>query len=136
MTGQSLGTNIVMIVPGATTVGGVRTGSGNASTLTVADARAIERECPSVTAVTYMKRDLAQVTYGHENWSTAIQGGPPSYPSVRDWPVARGRFFVQSMTGRDYPMIMAVVLTYGVFLAIMNLVVDLAYGALDPRIRY
>lgn len=46
-----------------------------------------------------------------------------------------GRFFVLSMTGRDYPMIMAVVLTYGVFLAIMNLVVDLAYGALDPRIR-
>jgi hypothetical protein len=40
------------------------------------------------------------------------------------------------MTGRDYPMIMAVVLSYGVFLAIMNLVVDLAYGALDPRIRY
>jgi oligopeptide transport system permease protein len=46
-----------------------------------------------------------------------------------------GRFFVLSMTGRDYPMIMAVVLTYGAFLAIMNLVVDLAYGALDPRIR-
>jgi ABC-type dipeptide/oligopeptide/nickel transport system permease component len=47
-----------------------------------------------------------------------------------------GRFFVESMTGRDYPMIMAVILSYGVFLAIMNLVVDLAYGALDPRIRY
>jgi oligopeptide transport system permease protein len=47
-----------------------------------------------------------------------------------------GRFFVLSMTGRDYPMIMAVVLTYGVFLAIMNLIVDLAYGVLDPRIRY
>jgi ABC-type dipeptide/oligopeptide/nickel transport system permease component len=47
-----------------------------------------------------------------------------------------GRFFVLSMTGRDYPMIMAVVLTYGAFLAIMNFVVDLAYGALDPRIRY
>ena len=47
-----------------------------------------------------------------------------------------GRFFVLSMTGRDYPMIMAVVLSYGVFLAVMNLVVDLAYGALDPRIRY
>ena len=47
-----------------------------------------------------------------------------------------GRFFVQSMTGRDYPMIMAVVLSYGVFLAVMNLLVDLAYGALDPRIRY
>ena len=47
-----------------------------------------------------------------------------------------GRFFVDSMTGRDYPMIMAVVLTYGAFLAVMNLVVDLAYGTLDPRIRY
>jgi ABC-type dipeptide/oligopeptide/nickel transport system permease component len=47
-----------------------------------------------------------------------------------------GQFFVLSMTGRDYPMIMAVVLTYGVFLAVMNLAVDLAYGVLDPRIRY
>jgi ABC-type dipeptide/oligopeptide/nickel transport system permease component len=47
-----------------------------------------------------------------------------------------GKFFVESMTGRDYPMIMAVVLTYGAFLALMNLLVDLAYGLLDPRIRY
>jgi peptide/nickel transport system permease protein len=47
-----------------------------------------------------------------------------------------GRFFVLSMTGRDYPMIMAVVLLYGAFLAVMNLVVDLVYGVLDPRIRY
>jgi ABC-type dipeptide/oligopeptide/nickel transport system permease component len=47
-----------------------------------------------------------------------------------------GRFFVLSMTGRDYPMIMGVVLIYGAFLAMMNLVVDLLYGALDPRIRY
>jgi len=46
-----------------------------------------------------------------------------------------GRFFVLSMTGRDYPMIMAVVLIYGAFLALMNLVVDLLYGFLDPRIR-
>ena len=47
-----------------------------------------------------------------------------------------GRFFVLSMTGRDYPMIMAVVLIYGAFLAVMNLVVDVLYGAIDPRIRY
>jgi ABC-type dipeptide/oligopeptide/nickel transport system permease component len=47
-----------------------------------------------------------------------------------------GRFFVESMTGRDYPMIMAVILIYGAFLAVMNLVVDLLYGTLDPRIRY
>ena len=47
-----------------------------------------------------------------------------------------GRFFVLSMTGRDYPMIMAVVLLYGVFLTLMNLAVDLLYGFIDPRIRY
>ena len=47
-----------------------------------------------------------------------------------------GKFFVQSMSGRDYNMIMAVVLLYGAFLGFMNLVVDLSYGLLDPRIRY
>lgn len=47
-----------------------------------------------------------------------------------------GKFFVESMTGRDYNMIMAVILLYGAFLGIMNLVVDLAYGLLDPRIKY
>jgi oligopeptide transport system permease protein len=46
-----------------------------------------------------------------------------------------GRFFVISMTGRDYPMIMAVVLCYGAFLAVMNLIVDILYGVLDPRLR-
>src|SRR5438128_9579916 len=47
-----------------------------------------------------------------------------------------GRFFVDSLTGRAYPMIMAVILVYGAFLALMNLVVDLLYGILDPRIQY
>ena len=47
-----------------------------------------------------------------------------------------GRFFVLSMTGRDYPMIMAVILLYGAFLTLMNLAVDLLYGFIDPRIRY
>jgi putative ABC transport system permease protein len=92
----SLGPNIVMVFPGATTAGGVRGGSGGASTMTVADARAIEKECPSVAAATWIKRDVAQVTYGNQNWSTGIQGSPPSYTTVRDWPIARGRFFTQS----------------------------------------
>ncbi len=47
-----------------------------------------------------------------------------------------GKFFVLSMSGRDYNMIMGVILLYGTFLGIMNLVVDLVYGFLDPRIRY
>lgn len=47
-----------------------------------------------------------------------------------------GKFFVTSMTARDYNMIMAVILIYGVFLGTMNLLVDLIYGFADPRIRY
>ncbi|MGH6943742.1 MAG: ABC transporter permease [Geminicoccaceae bacterium] len=46
-----------------------------------------------------------------------------------------GRYFVESMTARDYPMIMAVILLYGVFLALMNLAVDVLYAVADPRIR-
>ena len=47
-----------------------------------------------------------------------------------------GKFIVTSMQVKDQPMILAVVLLYGVFLAIMNLLVDLTYGVIDPRIRY
>jgi ABC-type dipeptide/oligopeptide/nickel transport system permease component len=46
-----------------------------------------------------------------------------------------GRYFVDSIVARDYPMIMAVILIYGVFLAFMNLAVDVLYGVVDPRIR-
>lgn len=47
-----------------------------------------------------------------------------------------GPFFVESMTAKDQPMILAVVLIFGVFLAVMNLLVDLVYGLIDPRIRF
>lgn len=47
-----------------------------------------------------------------------------------------GRFYVESMQTKDQTMILAVTLIYGVFLAAMNLVVDLLYGLIDPRIRY
>lgn len=47
-----------------------------------------------------------------------------------------GPYFVESMVAKDQPMILAVVLIYGLFLAFMNLLVDLLYGVVDPRIRY
>ncbi len=47
-----------------------------------------------------------------------------------------GRYFIESVLARDYPVIMAVFLFYGVFLQAMNLVVDLLYGVVDPRIRF
>jgi ABC-type dipeptide/oligopeptide/nickel transport system permease component len=47
-----------------------------------------------------------------------------------------GRYFFESILARDYPVIMAVFLFYGIFLQLMNLLVDLLYGAADPRIRF
>ena len=47
-----------------------------------------------------------------------------------------GRFFVTSITGRDYPVIMGTILLYAVFLVVSNMLVDIAYAWLDPRIRY
>jgi len=47
-----------------------------------------------------------------------------------------GKYFVTSITNRDYPVIMGTILLYAVFLVIANLVVDIMYAYLDPRIRY
>jgi ABC-type dipeptide/oligopeptide/nickel transport system permease component len=47
-----------------------------------------------------------------------------------------GKFYVQSMLTKDQPMIMAVVLIYGIFLALMNIIVDIVNAFIDPRIRY
>jgi len=92
---NSLGTNLVMVVPGATTFSGVRSGSGGVSTLTAADAGAIAKECPSVSAVAYLKRQVMQVVAGSQNWSTLIQGVSADYLHVRPWPLAAGRFFTR-----------------------------------------
>ena len=47
-----------------------------------------------------------------------------------------GRFFVYSITDRDYPVIMGVTLLYGAFIVVANFIVDLSYAFLDPRITY
>ena len=89
----SLGTNLLVVLPGATTSSGVRAGFGSASTLTVSDAEAIEKEDDDVAAVAYLDRQSAQATYGNQNWSTSIQGVTPSYLDIRSWRVVEGRVF-------------------------------------------
>ena len=87
---RGLGTDLLMIVPGATTAAGVRSGWGGASTLSKVDAQAIVRDAPSVEHVSYFRRQITQVVAGDRNWSTAVQGSPPSFFRVRQWDVARG----------------------------------------------
>jgi putative ABC transport system permease protein len=92
---RSLGTNLLMVIPGATTSSGARSGWGGVSTLNTADAAAIKRECPAVADVSHFRRQVVQVVYGDQNWSTVAQGATPSYQSVRDWPVVAGSFYTQ-----------------------------------------
>jgi macrolide transport system ATP-binding/permease protein len=87
----SLGTNLLVVVPGATTLGGVRAGYGSASTLTVSDVRAIRRECDAVGNVSYLIRQLGQTQYANKNWSTNIQGVSANYPPITNWRIASGR---------------------------------------------
>jgi ABC-type dipeptide/oligopeptide/nickel transport system permease component len=45
-----------------------------------------------------------------------------------------GRYFVDSITSRDYPMILGTVLLFGAIVSLMNLIVDILYPLLDPRV--
>ena len=88
---ESLGTNLLVVVPGATTMGGMRSGQGSASTLTVVDAAALRREAPAVGSVSYLIRQSGQVQYANQNWATNIQGVSANYPPITNWQIVAGR---------------------------------------------
>jgi macrolide transport system ATP-binding/permease protein len=92
---ESLGTNLLVVVPGAVVSGGIRAGSGSASTITVSDAQAIRREDPAVISVSYLIRQGGQIQYGNKNWSTSIQGVSANYPPTTNWRIASGRAITQ-----------------------------------------
>ncbi|HEY6893796.1 MAG TPA: ABC transporter permease, partial [Rhodanobacteraceae bacterium] len=88
---ESLGTNLLVVVPGAATSGGVRGGFGSASTLSVADADAIRHAGGVIASVGYLNRQMGQVQYANHNWTTNIQGVSASYPQITNWNVVAGR---------------------------------------------
>jgi putative ABC transport system permease protein len=92
---SSIGSNLIMILPGATTAGGVRMGAGTQPTLTMGDAEAILRESRAVSDVAPVLNGVAQVVYGHQNWSTGVMGTTPGMLTVRDWQLSSGRPFTE-----------------------------------------
>ena len=89
---RALGSNLLLVMPGSTTAGGVRLGFGSGSTLTEDDVVAINREIPEALAAPAL-RGSAQVVWGNSNWSTQVFGVTPEYLDVRQWPLAGGRSF-------------------------------------------
>ena len=91
----TMGSNLFIVLSGFSTTAGVRSGTGNAPTLTVHDARAIA-ELASVAAVAPMQPGSAQIVYGPNNWNTQVYGVTPSYLDVRDWRMAAGMAFTDA----------------------------------------
>ncbi|MFZ1905550.1 MAG: ABC transporter permease [Steroidobacteraceae bacterium] len=88
---QSLGTDLLVVLPGTTRINGVRAGHGSAATLRVRDVGAILEEDGAVSDASYVNRQTTQVLSGNQNWSTSVQGVSPSYLAIRRWPVIAGR---------------------------------------------
>ena len=90
---QSIGSNLIIVLPGSISSNGVRLGSGAVATLTQDDAKAIAEECPSVALTAPAVRGGVQVVYGNNNWATTVQGVTPDYMTLRDYTMASGHFF-------------------------------------------
>jgi putative ABC transport system permease protein len=88
----SLGTNVLIILPGSNVQGGVRAGFGNVNTLVDGDARAIARELPSIAFASPVLRRQEQLVAGNLNWGTLAQGIAPEFQQIRDWQIETGRF--------------------------------------------
>jgi putative ABC transport system permease protein len=118
---QSIGSNLIIVIPGSITSSGIRMGAGNAVTLTEDDAKAIAAECPAAGAVAPISRGGAQVVFGNNNWATLIQGTTPDYLIIRDNQIAEGQAFTEQDVDSD-----AKVAVLG------KTVVDNLFGGMDP----
>src|SRR6185436_6988498 len=90
---ESIGSNLIIVLPGSLNSNGVRLGSGGVATLTQDDAKALAAECPSVVLAAPTVRGGVQVVYGNNNWATTVQGVTPDYLTLRDYTMQSGEFF-------------------------------------------
>jgi len=117
----SMGSNMLIVLSGSSTSGGLRFGSGTVPTLTVDDAKAMLSEIPSIKHVAPSVSGVAQVVFGNQNWSTIIAGTTPEVLYIRDWPLASGRSFTQQdVDGATKVCLLG------------NTVVENLFGGIDP----
>jgi putative ABC transport system permease protein len=89
---KAAGTNMITVMAGNFSQGGVRQGGGMATTLTVDDAQAL-RSVPGVEYLAAGVNSRAQLIAGNQNWSSQIQGTDVDLPLIRNWPMKYGSFF-------------------------------------------
>ena len=119
---SSIGSNLIIILPGSTTSGGLRMGMGSQPTLTRDDADAILKECPAVQEVAPVLNGAAQIVYGNQNWSTGVYGTTPGMLNIREWSLSSGRPF----TDQDVRSATKVCL-------VGQTVVENLFGSIDPE---
>ena len=86
----SMGSNLLVVLPGSTTAGGQRGGFGSMPTLTWDDLKAIRTEVPTVRYAAAQLRSGAQLSSEDQNWGTSVYGTTPEYFLIRNWPVGIG----------------------------------------------
>ena len=90
---EAMGTNLLIVVPGSATSGGMMGGAGTKATLTWADLAAIRKELPAVLAAAPIMRASVVIQGEDQNWTTGVVGTSPDYMTIRSWKLARGRAF-------------------------------------------
>jgi len=91
----SVGSNLIIVLPGSTTASGIRLGSGATQNLTRSDAEAIKQECSAVATTAPILNGSAQIIYGNSNWPSIVFGTDENMLEVRDWTLAAGRNFYE-----------------------------------------
>lgn len=119
---RSIGSNLIMVIPGAVAQFGASMGAASVHTLTSGDAEAMSKECPAVELAAPIWGQVTQVVYGNRNWRTRVTGTTSDFFPVREWNVKYGRLFsrkeedraakvcvvgttvIENLMGSEYPL--------------------------------
>ena len=88
----SLGSNMIIVTPGSTNQGGVRSAAGSSQTLKLEDAEAIKKKIKNIDYVSPTVNSSYQVVYGNQNWNSSVYGVTPEFLNIRDLTVSTGSF--------------------------------------------
>ena len=92
----SMGTNLLIVLSGSTTTGGMAGGFGSMPTLTWGDLAAIQKEAPAVATAAPAMVSKVTIVADEANWTTSVTGTTPEFFDIRAWKLARGSLFAQA----------------------------------------